>query len=89
MYLRPLQIYRDMRLRSTLHLHAAHLPSCIPRTAWQESFAQGKLVFFAGGTGHPYFSTDTATVLRAVEIEAEAILLAKAVDGIYDSDPEE
>ena len=53
----------------------------------EESFAQGKIVFFAGGTGHPYFSTDTATVLRAVEIEAEAILLAKAVDGIYDSDP--
>jgi len=47
----------------------------------------GKAVFFAGGTGHPYFSTDTATVLRAVEIEAETILLAKAVDGIYDSDP--
>ena len=39
----------------------------------EESFAQGKLVFFAGGTGHPYFSTDTATVLRAVEIEADAI----------------
>ena len=53
----------------------------------EASFAQGKIVFFAGGTGHPYFSTDTATVLRAVEIEAEAILLAKAVDGIYDSDP--
>ena len=50
-------------------------------------FEEGKVVFFAGGTGHPYFSTDTATVLRAVEIEAEAILLAKAVDGIYDSDP--
>ena len=44
-------------------------------------------MFFAGGTGHPYFSTDTATVLRAVEIGADAILLAKAVDGIYDSDP--
>ena len=42
---------------------------------------------FAEGTGHPYFSTDTATVLRAVEIGADAILLAKAVDGIYDSDP--
>ena len=55
--------------------------------AAEECFAQGKIVFFAGGTGHPYFSTDTATVLRAVEIEAEAILLAKAVDGIYDSDP--
>lgn len=53
----------------------------------EAAFAQGKVVFFAGGTGHPYFSTDTATVLRAVEIEAEAILLAKAVDGIYDSDP--
>lgn len=50
-------------------------------------FKAGKVAFFAGGTGHPYFSTDTATVLRAVEIEAEAILLAKAVDGIYDSDP--
>ena len=50
-------------------------------------FAEGKVVFFAGGTGHPYFSTDTATVLRAVEIGADAILLAKAVDGIYDSDP--
>lgn len=52
-----------------------------------EAFAQNKVCFFAGGTGHPYFSTDTATVLRAIEIEAEVILLAKAVDGIYDSDP--
>ncbi len=50
-------------------------------------FEEGRVLFFAGGTGHPYFSTDTATVLRAVEIEADAILLAKAVDGIYDSDP--
>lgn len=57
------------------------------KDAVEESFAKGKVVFFAGGTGHPYFSTDTATVLRAVEIQAEAILLAKAVDGIYDSDP--
>ena len=47
----------------------------------------GKVAFFAGGTGHPYFSTDTATVLRAVEIAADAILVAKAIDGIYDSDP--
>ena len=61
--------------------------SLYSKDAAEASFAQGKIVFFAGGTGHPYFSTDTATVLRAVEIEAEAILLAKAVDGIYDSDP--
>jgi len=47
------------------------------------------VVFFAGGTGHPYFSTDTATVLRAVEIGADSILLAKAVDGVYDSDPKD
>ena len=57
------------------------------RDAAEEAFASGKVVFFAGGTGHPYFSTDTATVLRAVEMEAEAIYLAKAVEGIYDSDP--
>ncbi len=47
----------------------------------------GKVVFFAGGTGHPYFSTDTIAVLRAIEIEADEILLAKSIDGIYDSDP--
>lgn len=52
-----------------------------------EAMEAGKVVFFAGGTGHPYFSTDTATVLRAVEIEADTILLAKAIDGVYDSDP--
>lgn len=52
-------------------------------------FERGMVVFFAGGTGHPYFSTDTATVLRAVEIEAEGIYLAKAVDGVYDSDPKD
>ncbi len=50
-------------------------------------FERNMVVFFAGGTGHPYFSTDTATVLRAIEIEAEGILLAKAIDGVYDSDP--
>ena len=50
-------------------------------------FAKNMVVFFAGGTGHPYFSTDTATVLRAVEIEADVILLAKSIDGVYDSDP--
>ena len=50
-------------------------------------FAHNMVVFFAGGTGHPYFSTDTATALRAIEIEADAILLAKSIDGVYDSDP--
>ncbi len=52
-----------------------------------EYFGEGRVVFFAGGTGHPYFSTDTGVVLRAVEVEAEVILLAKSIDGVYDSDP--
>ena len=48
---------------------------------------RGKVVIFAGGTGNPYFSTDTGAVLRGVEIEADAILMAKNVDGIYSADP--
>lgn len=52
-----------------------------------EALHKGKVVFFAGGIGHPYFSTDMGTVLRAVEIEADMILSARAVDGVYDSDP--
>ena len=52
-------------------------------------FSRGIVTFFAGGTGHPYFSTDTATVLRAIEIEADVILLAKSIDGVYDSDPKD
>lgn len=53
----------------------------------EADLAAGKIVFFAGGIGHPYFSTDTGTVLRAIQIKADAILVAKAIDGIYDSDP--
>ena len=52
-----------------------------------EYFEQKKVLFFAGGTGHPYFSTDTAMVLRAIEINADCILAAKSIDGVYDSDP--
>jgi uridylate kinase len=49
---------------------------------------KGRVVIFGAGTGHPYFSTDTAAALRAVEIEAQAILKGTRVDGVYDSDPE-
>jgi len=48
---------------------------------------EGKVVLFAGGTGHPFFSTDTGTVLRAAEIGADVILLAKNIDGVYSADP--
>lgn len=52
-----------------------------------EALEKGKVIFLAGGTGHPYFSTDTSAVLNAIVIEADTMLLAKAIDGIYDSDP--
>lgn len=52
-----------------------------------ECMKQGGVAFLAGGTGHPYFSTDTATVLRAIELDCDIILNAKAIDGVYDSDP--
>ena len=50
-------------------------------------FEKGMVVFFAGGIGHPYFSTDMGTVLRAIEIEADIVLSAKSIDGVYDKDP--
>ncbi len=48
---------------------------------------EGRVVIFAAGTGNPFFSTDTTAALRAAEMEAEVILMAKKVDGVYDSDP--
>ena len=63
------------------------MASLYGKDAVMDALADRKVVFFAGGTGHPYFSTDTTTALRAIEMEAEAILMARAVDGVYDSDP--
>jgi len=48
---------------------------------------KGRIVIFAGGTGNPYFTTDTAAALRATEVDAEVILKGTKVDGVYDSDP--
>lgn len=50
-------------------------------------FKRGNVVFFGGGSGHPYFSTDTPAVLRAIEVDADAVLLAKSIDGVYSGDP--
>ncbi|MDO4764925.1 MAG: UMP kinase [Eubacteriales bacterium] len=57
------------------------------KEAMMKHLQDGKVVFFAGGTGHPYFSTDTGAALRAIQMEADTILLAKNIDGIYDKDP--
>ncbi len=53
----------------------------------EAAFAAGQVVLFAGGTGHPFFSTDTGAALKAAEIGADALLLAKNVDGVYSDDP--
>ena len=53
----------------------------------RKALSEGKTVIFTGGTGHPFFSTDTGAALRAIEIQADVILLAKNVDAVYDSDP--
>lgn len=69
---------------------AAELQSVIPpydiRRA-QDDLAAGKVVLISGGTGHPFFTTDTAAVLRALETGADAVLKATDVDGVYDADP--
>lgn len=57
------------------------------KDAADEYLNKGEVCFFAGGTGHPYFSTDTATVLMAIQTCSDAILMAKAIDGVYTSDP--
>ncbi|MCI8699791.1 MAG: UMP kinase [Clostridia bacterium] len=53
----------------------------------EKHLQRGRVVIFAGGTGHPYFTTDTAAVLRAIEIKAEIILLGKSIDAVYSADP--
>ena len=60
---------------------------CYNRVNAVKHLEEGRVVIFAGGSGCPFFSTDTAAALRAAEIDADAILLAKNIDGVYDADP--
>lgn len=83
------EIFRSVGMKTEIFtpFSCGSFTALFSKDAAVHALEQGAVTFFAGGTGHPYFSTDTSTVLRAVEIEADMILLAKAVDGIYDSDP--
>ena len=83
------EIFRSQGLKTNIltPFECGSMTKLFSKDRANKYFEKGMVVFFAGGTGHPYFSTDTATALRAIEIEAEAILLAKAIDGVYDSDP--
>jgi len=74
------------RLMSAIEMHQVAEPF-IRRRATRH-LEKGRVVIFAAGTGNPYFSTDTAAALRAMEIKAQVILKATRVDGIYDADPE-
>lgn len=76
----------DTRLMSAIHMDEIAEPY-IRRRAMRH-LEKGRIVILGAGTGHPYFSTDTAASLRAVEIEADAIFKGTRVDGVYDSDPE-
>ena len=75
----------DVRVQTALEIRAVAEPYIRARAI--RHLEKGRVVIFGCGTGNPYFSTDTAAVLRAAEIGAEVILLAKNIDGVYDSDP--
>ncbi|MCK7523561.1 MAG: hypothetical protein MZV64_40890 [Ignavibacteriales bacterium] len=64
------------------------LPKWLFAEELSEHLEKGRIVIFGAGTGHPYFSTDTAASLRAVEIQADVIIKGTRVDGVFDSDPE-
>lgn len=83
------EIFRSQGLKTNIltPFECGSMTKLFSKDRANKYFEKGMVVFFAGGTGHPYFSTDTGAVLRAIEIEADAMLLAKAIDGIYDSDP--
>ena len=74
------------RVMSALEMHAVAEPY-IRRRAMRH-LEKGRVVILGGGTGNPYFSTDTAAALRAMEIDADVVIKATKVDGVYDSDPE-
>ena len=83
------EIFRSQGLKTNIltPFECGSMTKLFSKDRANKYFEKGMVVFFAGGTDHPYFSTDTGIVLRAIELDADAILLAKAIDGIYDSDP--
>ena len=75
----------DARVLTAVEMHK--FAEYFTRDTANRYLNEGKVVIFAAGTGNPYFSTDTGAVLRGVEIEADAVLMAKNIDGIYSADP--
>ena len=77
----------DTRLQSSIEMR--QIAEVYIRRKAVRHLEKGRVVIFAGGTGNPFFSTDTCAALRATEINAEIILFGKTIDGVYDSDPKE
>ena len=84
------ELFRSAGMKTAVY-GAFEIPGVVPifdkDRVMEDLTEKHKVVFFAGGTGHPFFSTDTGIALRAIEIGADAILLAKNIDGIYSADP--
>ncbi len=85
------EIFRSVGMETEIYtpFQCASFTELFSKDKAVNALENGKVIFFAGGIGHPYFSTDMGTVLRAIEIEADMILSAKAIDGVYDSDPKQ
>lgn len=83
------EIFRQRGMRTAIFgaIEIKGMISSFDKDMVMQALSEEKVVFFAGGTGHPYFSTDSGAALRAIEIDADIILLAKAVDGVYSTDP--
>lgn len=82
-------MFRNVGLKTRIMspFTCGNMTELFSKDAAVEALERSEVVFFAGGIGHPYFSTDMPTVLLAIEIEADVILSGKAIDGVYDSDP--
>lgn len=89
LYVSEIFRYVGMKTQVLTPFECGNMTKLFSKDRASKYFEKGMVVFFAGGTGHPYFSTDTAVVLRSIEMEAEVILLAKSIDGVYDKDPKD
>ena len=79
--------YAGMKTAILTPFPCSNMTEIFSKDLANEYFRQHKVLFFAGGTGHPYFTTDTCMALRAIELNVDLILAAKAIDGVYDKDP--
>ena len=83
------EIFRKIDVETSVYgaFEVSDMVKLFDKTSILKDLSNNKIILLAGGTGHPYFTTDTGVVLRAIELNCDEVLLAKSVDGVYDSDP--